>query len=335
MNKLLTAILLLLTSTCCTYAQPGPGPAAISGTVLDTNQTPVIGAKVTLVPLGRFGETSATSADDGNFTFAAVSPGTYHLEIATPGFDPYTSPEFIVHADTPLTLPSVTLKISTSASVNVVANPEQIALAQIHEEESQRILGVFQNFYTSYIWDAQPIPTKQKYTIAIRSLIDPPQFLVVAALAGAEQYEGTYPGYGPGINGYGKRFGATLADSIDARIIGSAILPSLLHQDPRYFYQGSGSVASRTLHAVSFTFTTRGDNGHTQPNYSHLLGSLAAAGISNAYHPPSSRGVGPTFQTFGIGVAGNIAGNILREFLLRHLVSVPAFANGKHATPTR
>ncbi len=306
------------------------GTAQITGVIHDKQGDPVPSATVTLIPLGRIGERTAVSAADGSFTFVDLPTSQYRLTATAQGFDLYTSGEFTVHPGASVPLPPVVLSISSSSTVNVVASTDQIAVAEIHMEEQQRVFGVFQNLYTSYIWDAKPMPVKQKYTMALRTLFDPPQFLIAAGVAGAEQYHGTYPGYGPGIEGYGKRYGAALADAVDARIIGSAILPSLLHQDPRYFYQGSGSIASRTFHAASFTFVARGDSGKSQPNFSHLLGSLAAAGIANAYHPAGSRGVGDTFQTFGIGVAGNIVGNIFREFLLRHLEKVPEFANGKH-----
>lgn len=359
MNAAIRAVALTLASVPCVrvaYAQdlttPGPAPqtapatvpptasqplaqpphagdTSVAGVIQDNNGTPITGASLVLIPAGRFGEKTATTDPDGSFSFGDVAPGLYHLSVTATGLDPYTSPEFVVHAATPLTLPHIPLRISTSTSISVVANDEQIALAQIQQQETQRVFGVFQNFYTSYIWDAKPMPAKQKYRLAFRSLIDPPQFLIVAGVAGAEHYNGTYPGYGPGIEGYGKRYGAALADQVTGRLIGSAILPSLLHQDPRYFYQGSGSVPSRTFHAVSHTFTARGDNGHIQPNYSHLLGTLAAAGIANLYHPETSRGVGDTFQNFGINTAGNIVGNLVREFVLRHLETIPSFANGK------
>jgi len=135
---------------------------------------------------------------------------------------------------------------------------------------------------------------KQKYKLAFHTIVDPTTFVVLAGVAGAEQYNGTYLGYGPGIEGYGKRYGAALADSASGRIIGSAVLPSLFHQDPRYFYQGSGGIRSRTWHALTSALVTRGDSGKLQPNYSHLLGNLAAGGIANAYHPESSRGLGLT-----------------------------------------
>jgi hypothetical protein len=311
-------------------AAESQGTAQITGLITDTQGAAIPSATITLIPLGKIVERTAASAADGAFTFNAVPPNQYHLTVTAPGVDFYTSGDFTVRPGASVTLPAIALRVSTSTDVTVTASPQQIALAQIREQEQQRVFGVFQNFYTSYIWDAAPMPAKQKYRLAFKSLYDPPQFIISAGIAGAEQYNGTYPGYGPGIQGYGKRYGAALADATTARIIGSAILPSFLHQDPRYFYQGSGSVPSRTLHAVAFTFTARGDNGKTQVNYSHLLGSLAAAGIANTYHPAGSRGVGYTFQTFGVDLAGNIIGNIFREFVLRHLETVPTFANGKH-----
>ncbi|GAC1420667.1 MAG: hypothetical protein NVSMB62_14820 [Acidobacteriaceae bacterium] len=290
-------------------------------------------AGITLSAPGKTAVHTANTDQDGTFTFTDLPAGQYRLIIAPSGLEPYTSPEFPVHPGATVTLPPIALRVSTTTSVNVVATEDQVAVAEIHMQEKQRVFGVFPNFYTSYIWTAQPMPTAQKYKLAGRALIDPFTFLIVAGLASAEQYNGTYPGYGPGIEGYGQRFGAALADATTSRILGSAILPSILHQDPRYFYQGSGGVTSRTLHAFASTFVTRGDNGRNQPNYSHLLGSLVAGAVSNAYHPESSRGTKQTFQTFGITVTGNLIGNLFREFVLRSLEpAVPMFANGKKVT---
>jgi hypothetical protein len=307
------------------------GNAQVTGTVADTQGVPIPGATVALSAPGKFGGRTTTADSDGSFTFTGLAPAEYRLIVSSPGLDTYTSAPFAVKAGEAVTAPAIALKVSTTTSINVVADPEQIAVAQIHEQEKQRVLGVFQNFYTSYIWDAAPMPANQKFKLAARSLIDPPQFLIVAGIAGAEHYNGTFPGYGPGIEGYGKRYGAAMADATTSRLVGQAILPVLLHQDPRYFYQGSGGVGSRALHSVASVFVTRGDNGKRQINYSHLLGSLAAGAVSNLYHPETSRGVDNTFKTFGISVGGNIAGNFFREFVLRGLVpSVPGFANGKH-----
>jgi len=307
-----------------------PGAAQVTGVVTDVQGIPLPEANVTLSASGKLGERSTLAASDGSFTFTGLAPAVYRLIVTSRGLDPFTSAPFPVKAGESVTAPPIALKVSTTTSIDVVAGPDQIALEQIHEQEKQRVFGVFQNFYTSYIWDAAPMPANQKFKLAARSLIDPPQFLIVAGIAGAEHYNGTFPGYGPGIEGYGKRYGAAMADATTSRLVGQAILPVLLHQDPRYFYQGSGGVGSRALHSFTSVFVTRGDNGKRQPNYSHLLGSLAAGAVSNLYHPESSRGVDNTFKTFGISVGGNIAGNLFREFVLRGLVpSVPSYANGK------
>lgn len=357
-SRYYAAAFLILVSSCSVWGQTHPQPLAnssalpdspgflkqtadlqtaapqstaqVHGVVEDNQGSPIPGATVVLTAPGKLNDRTTNAASDGSFTFTGLPQGDFRLIITASGFGPYTSPEFPVRAGAIVPAPKIALTVSTSSSVNVYANSEQVAQAQIQEQEQQRVFGVFQNFYTSYIWKAAPMSIRQKYKLAVRTQADPTTFLIVAGVAGAEQYNGTYPGYGPGIQGYGKRYGAALADATTGRFIGSAILPSLLHQDPRYFYQGSGGIRSRAWHALASAFVCRGDNGRLQPNYSHLLGNLAAGGIANAYHPASSRGVALTFQTLGVTTTGNMVGNLFREFLLRDLEpSVPKFAHGK------
>lgn len=307
------------------------GTAQVTGAVLDAQGNPVPEASVTLDAPGKLGDRTATPASDGTFAFTGVPAGKFRLIITAPGHANFASPEFFVTPGEIFQAPKIAMNIATTSSTTVYASPEQVAQAQVQEQEKQRVFGVFQNFYTSYIWKAEPMTAKQKYKLAFRTMGDPTTFVIIAGVAGAEQYNNTYPGYGPGIEGYGKRYGATLADSVTSRIIGSAVLASAFHQDPRYFYQGSGGIPSRTWHALSSTLITRGDNGKSQPNYSRVLGNLAAGAIANAYHPASSRGAGLTFQTLGVTLATTAIGNLAREFLLRHLEpSVPNFATGRH-----
>lgn len=317
-------------------ATPGPqapgaqGASSVHGVVTDIAGDVIPDARVTLEPPGKSEPLATIAASDGSFSFTDLPAGRYRLMVSGPNLETYVSGEFAVKPGETFEVPRLALKIVTSTTVDVTATSEQVAQEQVSEQEKQRVFGVVQNFYTSYIWDAAPMTTKQKYKLSARTIVDPTTFLIVAGIAGAEHYNGTYPGYGPGIEGYGKRYGAALADSVTGRIIGSAVLPSLFHQDPRYFYQGSGSVSSRAWHALASAFVCRGDNGKNQPNYSHILGNLAAGGIANAYHPEASRGVGLTFQTLAVTTGSSAIGNLFREFLLRHLEpSVPAFANGK------
>ncbi|MBV9405977.1 MAG: hypothetical protein JO211_11575 [Acidobacteriaceae bacterium] len=128
------------------------------------------------------------------------------------------------------------------------------------------------------------------------------------------QWQNEYPGYGQGAQGYGKRMGAAYADSFDGTLLGNALFPALLHQDPRYFRKGTGSFSSRLLYAVSTTVICKGDNGHWQPNYSNVLGNLAAGGIANLYYPSSDRGVGLTFERSITVSAEGAIGAVVYEF---------------------
>jgi hypothetical protein len=164
----------------------------------------------------------------------------------------------------------------------------------------------------------------------LHSIADPVEFAGTGVVAGAEQATGTFSGYGQGAEGYAKRYGAAYADDVLGRLIGSAILPSLLHQDPRYFYNGSGSVRSRVYYSVSRALVTRGDDGRTEPNYSRILGSFAAGGLANLYYPRANRGLGLTLGDGLVSIAGHAADNLIREFFLRRLTpNVPGYESGK------
>ncbi len=180
-------------------------------------------------------------------------------------------------------------------SVVVVANSAQLATEQVHVAEQQRVLGIVPNFYVVYDPDPAPLTKKLKFSLALRAETDPVTF-AGAAFVSALQQAGDTPDYQQGMAGYGQRLGANYATGFTDIMIGGALLPSLLHQDPRYFYQGTGSTRSRLVHALSAPFVARGDNGRRQPNYSSMGGDLAAGAISNAYEPASNRGAGLVFQ---------------------------------------
>jgi hypothetical protein len=207
-----------------------------------------------------------------------------------------------------------------------------VAEEQIKVEEKQRVLGIVPNFYVSYIPNAVPLTSKQKFKLAARTVVDPVTFLIVAASAGVEQAQNHFIEYGQGMQGYAKRFGANYADTVSGTFIGGAILPSLLKQDPRYFYKGTGSAESRAAYAIAASVICKGDNGRWQPNYSSILGSLAAGGISNLYYPSNDRnGVGLTFTNAAIGIASNAVTNLLQEFVIKKLT--PKTPNHDPAKP--
>jgi hypothetical protein len=188
------------------------------------------------------------------------------------------------------------------------------AARQLRQQERQRILGLIPNFNTTDLPNAAPLSQEQKFQLAFRSAVDPVQILGAAIFAGISQGRNDFPGYGQGSRGYLKRFGAGYADSIDGTMLGNAVFPALLHQDPRYFRKGTGSVKARLLYAVSTTVRAKNDKGKWAPNYSNLLGNIAAGGIANLYYPAADRSVGLTVErTFTVTAEGTF-GALLSEF---------------------
>jgi hypothetical protein len=252
------------------------------------------------------------------------------LTIDSAGLHGFSSDAFELTSGETKDFPPTALRIaSTSTEVQVFASSHQVAQAQVQLAEKQRVLGIVPNFYSSYIWNAAPLTPRLKFDLAFRSVTDPVAFLLAGGVAGVEQSHNTFPGYGSGPEGYAKRYGAAYADNVIGRMLGSAVLPSLFHQDPRYFYKGTGSIKSRALYAIGATFIARGDNGHLQPNYSHILGNFAAAGISNLYRTQGDRTTTLTLRNGFIITGTNAVGNVVREFLLKGLTKVPAFAQGQ------
>jgi Carboxypeptidase regulatory-like domain len=303
---------------------PPPAPPAvgiITGTVTDTDGAIVPGACVTLA-INDDGQQRTSTADaDGTFTFAAVEPGSIKLTVTSEGFATRVEDGLVLHPGEIYELPPVALKIAmASTEVNAVFSQQEIAEDQMHAEEKQRVLGVIPNFYVSYDKDAVPLTTGQKYRLALRMSLDPITFASAALTAGFEQGQNEFPGYGQGAKGFAKRYGASYADGFNSMLIGDAILPSILHQDPRYLYKDTGSIRSRALYAIASVVICRGDNGHWQPNYSNVFGNLAAAGISNLYYPSTNRyGAQLTIDNSLLVTASGAIGALFEEFLIRKI----------------
>ena len=276
------------------------------------------------------------SSADGTFFFGGVAPGDFQLAIAAEGFATRLL-SGTLHSGEAENLPPTTLILSAAnTSLQVVAPQWEVAEDEIKAQEKQRLLGVIPNFYVSYIPDAAPLDAKQKFELAWKSTIDPITFALTGALAGIEQADNTFSGYGQGAQGYGKRFGAAYADTVTSTFIGSALLPTLLRQDPRYFYKGKGSVRSRVFYAIANSVICRGDNRRWQPDYSGVLGSLAAGAISNLYYPAGSRsGLALMFENTGFGIGETAVANILQEFLVRKLTPNLRNHNPRNSEPAK
>jgi hypothetical protein len=302
-----------------TTANPVSKSSALAGTVVDSNGTVVAGARVALSGTA---ERAIVSGDNGEFFFSKLPPGSFRVTVTGAGMGTFVSPEIRLAAEQTRLVPDVVLPVAASMTeIRVSGDRNELAEEQVHIAVEQRVLGILPNFYSSYDWHAPPLGPKQKFELAFRAVTDPTTFLGSATVAGFEQATNSFPGYGLGAQGYAKRYGAAYADDFIGRMMGSAVFPSLFHQDPRYFYKGTGSIPSRALYAVRSALICRGDNGGWQPNYSHVLGSFTTGGISNLYYPAGSRGVSLTLLNGLIETAGNAGNNLVREFVLKRLTA--------------
>lgn len=310
-----------------------PAAGSIHGVVTDRDGSFYEGAHIALAQTASNKPSVRTAISDsnGNFSFTNVSPGPFKLTISSSGFAAQIVAG-VLHPGEDYLAQTVVLPLNaTTSEVRVTASTEEIAQEQVIEEEHQRVLGFIPNFYVVYAPNAAPLDRKQKFSLAWKSLIDPVTILAAGAFAGVEQADNAFSGYGQGAQGYAKRFGANLADNVTSTMIGGVLLPSLLKQDPRYFYKGTGSTRSRVFYAIANSVICKGDNGRWQPNYSGIIGSLAAGGLSNLYYPASDQsGLSLTFENALLGTASGAVQNLLQEFVIRHLThNIPSY------TPTK
>jgi hypothetical protein len=226
-------------------------------------------------------------------------------------------PQFLVAvAESPAPLDAE--QESSSAQTGTTASdkkPQDKATQQIKEQEKQRVFGILPSFNVSYRSDAVSLTAKQKISLAFRSATDPVSIATAFVSAGYHEAMDDDPGFGWGIEGYGKRTGAAYLDAFDGTMIGNGFLPAIFHQDPRYFRRGHGSISYRLLYAAAATIICKHDNtGRWEPNYSNVLGNIAAGGISNLYYPSGSTGVSQTFTNgFTVTATGGLS-TIFQEF---------------------
>lgn len=292
----------------------------INGTVIDPSGAVVPGAKVRLTEDQTMSR-EAFSDNDGQFSFADVPPGSYQLTITAAGFASQTF-SGVLGSGEMQQVPPIMLNIAAAVTTVQVGLPRaEVAEQQMKAEEKQRVLGIVPDFYISFVPDAAPLDFRQKFELAWKSASDPFTFSLAGGIAGVQQAQKYFGGYGQEVGGYAKRYGANYADLVTSTVIGDAVLASVLKQDPRYFYKGTGSRKSRTFYAIANAVICKGDNGHWQPNYSRVLGHLAAGGISNFYYPAKDRhGATLTFENAAIGIGGSAVANLFQEFVVRKFI---------------
>jgi hypothetical protein len=299
-------------------APPASGDASLTGMVKDIGGTPVGEAALTLTGPDGF-ERKAVSDDDGNFRIDALPAGTFTLTLTSEGLQALTLSVTLAKEEQKV-LPDMAMRLATANFQVDAISQVQLADQQIKQEETQRLLGILPNFFVTYDHNAAPLTTRQKYRLTARTLIDPVNLAIVGAIAGEQYAQNTLAGYGGGPAGFGKRLGANMANYTIGTTLGGAVFPAWFHQDPRYFYKGTGSVWSRAGYALATAVISKGDNGKWQPAYASVMASLAAGGASYLYYPASDKsGAGLFFSNTALSVALDGIGNVVQEFLLKHL----------------
>ncbi len=299
-----------------------PGAAgSLAGEVMDPSGALIPGAKVLLRVPGRHRDRETLSDNEGGFAVGGLAAGEYSFVVTAPGFSDFASLPFTLHAGEERRLEPVTLAIPANhADAYVTMNRKEIAGAELHAAEQQRIVG-FPDFYTSFVWNAAPLDAQQKLSLGLRATTDRMAFVTAGLVASGEQIKNTFPEFGGGAAGFGKRYGAAYADGFTGKFIGAALLPALFRQDPRYFYMGSnGTVKQRVRHAVASAFLARGDNGRTELNYSHLLGNASAGALSTLYHPAADSAGKLALDNALLGTLGEAGVNVVRELFLKRFV---------------
>jgi len=195
--------------------------------------------------------------------------------------------------------------------------PTTPANASAQEQEppgGKRVFGVLPNYRTADAsLEGTTLTSRQKLTIATKDSFDYPLILLAGMFAGLDQLTNDDPSFGQGVKGYAHRLGAWYADEAIGNMFTEGLFPVWLHQDPRYFRKGSGSIMGRTGYAISRVFVTQKDGGGKQFNYSEWLGNATAVAISQTYHPDNRTALDATTFLFE-QVGTDAVSQVLKEF---------------------
>lgn len=216
-------------------------------------------------------------------------------------------------------LPTKTLSAGASdASRSVPLQQQQVGTAEKDRSAAIDQLSASQTplpnapSYSSY----HPLSSSEKFDLFLQRTSSPDIFLGATFDAGWAQLTNEWPGYGQGMQGFGKRWGAIIADREATSFFASFLLPTLLHQDPRYFRLGAGQPLLRRLgYALSRLAVTRNDGGHDRFNSSLMVSTLLVNSLNNAYYPSQQRGLSHTMNRFGGSLLGSAQTYVIREFL--------------------
>jgi len=295
--------------------------AVVKGTVLDEGGGSVAGATVTVTNLDTGAIHSTTSDSAGTYSFSVLQPGNFAMLVSAQGFRSYRNERLSVASDQTLEVPEITLYLAAvSSKTEVTASKQEVAEAQMKSEVEQRLLGFLPNYYVVYFKDPVPLNAGQKMRLAFRLSIDPVTFGLAAVQAAVETNSKDFEAYGTGAEGFAKRYAAAYADGFIGTMVASGLLHAVLRQDPRYYYKGTGTVRSRVLYALSWSFRCKGDDGKWQIAYSSLIGNVASSTISGLYYP-NGISASQTVKNSMLNLASQGVDALFQEFLFKRLTT--------------
>ncbi|MBI3670972.1 MAG: hypothetical protein HY237_14475 [Acidobacteria bacterium] len=155
----------------------------------------------------------------------------------------------------------------------------------------------------------------EKLMLFVQDTAEPVTFVIAGFQAGLNQAQNNDAPFGQGGAGFGKRYGAALADQASDNFFGIFFYPAIFREDPRYFRMGHGSGGKRSVHAIRHTFLAHSDSGQTMFNFSEWLGTASSVSLGNLYHPDNPRGFGHAAKWTGINIGIDMGFDVLREFL--------------------
>ncbi|HEX4643271.1 MAG TPA: hypothetical protein VH161_07380 [Candidatus Acidoferrales bacterium] len=183
-------------------------------------------------------------------------------------------------------------------------------------KQTKRMLWVVPNFgAVSANAQLPPLSTREKFKLAAQdSVTDYSSYTWAGILAGQAMLLNSDPELGRGIKGYGRYYWRTFADGVSGTFFTEAIVPSIMHEDPRYYTLEEGGFFRRLGYAISRSFVTKTDSGGTRFNFSEVVGNGLEAGLSNAYYPPEERGLKQTGTNWATQMESAVLNHVFQEF---------------------
>lgn len=185
----------------------------------------------------------------------------------------------------------------------------------VSKQQPKRILGLMPNYRAVSAGAIPPPPTpKEAFIIATKNSFDYSSFIFVGITSAMAEWSDAHPQLGEGMEGYGRYYWRGYLDKTDGNYLVIFALPTLLHEDERYYAKGEGGILKRGIYAATRVLITPNYKGHNTLNISELLGRASAQAISVSYYPSQDRTASSIATKYGYAIGRDALTNSFREF---------------------